>query len=146
MNPYEADPAKIPAPDLYADVPLFGRYSPREDDLQPNAKYFMSTSPESVEYWSSVLDLCDASTRMVEGLEGGREVFALGSIVVKSSHITRDQQGRRSRRDHSFGDVNEVAASSLAREAIPDIRIPRIYFAGKVSLLLQKRISMGLIF
>lgn len=132
MNPYETDPALIPVTDPYADVPAYGRYRHREDDFRPDPKHFMSTSTESLEYWSSVLDLCNESSRMVEGYEGGRDVFALGSVVIKSSHLNPERQGRRASRDHSYSDANEVAATRLVKEMLPDVRVPQIYFAGKV--------------
>ncbi|KAF8252632.1 hypothetical protein K440DRAFT_684722 [Wilcoxina mikolae CBS 423.85] len=87
MNPYEADPAKIPADDLYADLPFYGRYLPRSDDFTPDSKYINPTTPESITYWKNALNLCDESVRLYENQDGGRDVFALGSIIVKSSHM-----------------------------------------------------------
>ncbi|KAI9831654.1 MAG: hypothetical protein M1819_004720 [Sarea resinae] len=134
MNPYEADPTKIPENDLYADVPFYGRYLPRPEDFRPSSEHINSTTPESLQYWESVLKLhCDQSTRIYENTEGGRDVFAVGSVIIKSSHLNASLQGRRACRDYSLADANEVHAISLAREtlALGDIAVPEIYFADK---------------
>lgn len=139
MDPYEADPDRIPSDDRYADIPQFGRYSPRPDDFRPDFTYFNSTSDSSLRYWSSVLGLCIESNRIYEGLEGARDVFALGSVIVKSSHLHRELQGRRAGRDFSYNDANEVQATALARTVLKNVKIPNIYFAGKVRYLSHHR-------
>jgi COMPASS component SPP1 len=77
MNSYEADPAKIPAndlyADLYADLSFYGRYLPRSDDFTPNPKYINSTTPEAIAYWKTssryVTEAFDCTTtRMVEDM------------------------------------------------------------------------------
>ncbi|KAF4439483.1 putative phd transcription factor protein [Fusarium austroafricanum] len=95
MNPYEANPTKIPANDRYSDIPLYGRYLPALDDFQPDPEHTNSVSEDSLKYWASVLDLCNPSNRIYEGLEGARDVFALGSVIIKSSHLHAQLQGRR---------------------------------------------------
>jgi hypothetical protein len=87
MNPYEANPSKIPSSDRYADVPFYGRYLPQPADFKPDPNHINSTTPESLTYWQSVLQQCDESHRIYENLDGGRDVFALGSVIVKSSHM-----------------------------------------------------------
>ncbi|XXH04199.1 hypothetical protein Hte_010613 [Hypoxylon texense] len=66
MNPYESDPAKIPAGDLYANVPFYGRYFPRPADFGPDEKHVNSTTPESLSYWSTVLAQCTELNRIYE--------------------------------------------------------------------------------
>lgn len=135
MNPYEADPAKIPPSDRYAEEPYYGRYLPRADDFQPDPAHINSSSGESLRYWEEkVLGSCDASNRVYENTGGGRDVFALGGVIVKSSHLRSDlsKGGRRSTRDYSYADKNEIRAVELAREALSGIKIPVIYFADKV--------------
>lgn len=122
MYPYEANPEKIPETDRYA----------QPDDFHPNPEHILSTSAESLAYWSSVLDRCDASIRIYENTDGGRDVFALGSMIVKSSHLKERLEGRRADRDYSYADVNEVEATTLARKVLGDVRVPRIYFASQV--------------
>lgn len=78
MDPYEADPDKIPSEDRYADVPFYGRYCPRLNDFRPDPKHFKCTSADSLKYGASVLTLCDPSVRIYENEDGGRDVFALG--------------------------------------------------------------------
>lgn len=138
MNPYETNPDHIPSTDLYADVPLYGRYTPKPDDFQVDLQ---QTNFQS--YWASVIELCNESVRIYPADEGGRDVFALGSVIVKSSHLHDTQEI-----DYSYADANEVRAFAIAKDLFKDIiRVPDIYFAGKVcsrSLLLHCIISMVL--
>lgn len=138
MNPYETNPDHIPSTDLYADVPLYGRYTPKPDDFQVDLQ---QTNFQS--YWASVIELCNESVRIYPADEGGRDVFALGSVIVKSSHLHDTQEI-----DYSYADANEVRAIAIAKDLFKDIiRVPDIYFAGKVcsrSLLLHCIISMVL--
>ncbi|KPM40300.1 hypothetical protein AK830_g6274 [Neonectria ditissima] len=155
MNPYEADPDKIPSRDRYADVPFYGRYCPKPDDFHPDppkptkagdaTEYSpASAEPDFIEYWTSVvLTLCTPAVRIYENPDGGRDVFALGRIVVKSSHLQETLQGRRSTRDYSLADANEVAATALARKFLKDVKVPLIHFAGKIKghpVFIQERI------
>lgn len=59
-------------------------------------------------------------------------MFALGTVIVKSSHLKKTLEGRRSHRDYSYADANEVAATALARKVLDSSKVPRIYFAAKV--------------
>jgi hypothetical protein len=134
MNPYVSDPNNIPATDLYIDVPFYGRYFPRQDDFRVNLQHANSQDADSRHYWESVIGLCNESLRIYPADEGGRDVFALGSVIVKSSHLHKpkdDQQ--RNEIDYSYADANEVQAVALAREVLHDVKVPEIYFAGKVS-------------
>lgn len=134
MNPYEADPEKIPSTDRYADVPLYGRYLPRATDFIPDPRYIKSTTTEAIAYWTLVLEKCTDSNRIYENDEGGRDVFALGSVIIKSSHLKPALEGRRSFRDYSYADANEVEAVALARRVLGEVKVPEIYFAAKVNL------------
>lgn len=134
MNPYESDPDKIPEDDLYADVPLYGRYFPRPNDFKPDAKHINSKTPESLNYWSTVLEQCTELNRIYENNEGGRDVFALGSVIIKSNHLNVTPEGRRSSRDYSYADANEVEAIRLAKKVLDDIKVPQVYFAAKVGI------------
>lgn len=134
MNPYVTDPDHIPPTDLYADVPLYGRYSPKPGDFRVNLQHVNSQSPDSIQYWSSVVvDLCNESVRIYPADEGGRDVFALGNAIVKSSHLHCSREI-----DYSYADANEVRAISIAKGILKDIRVPEIYFAGKVFTLSVK--------
>jgi len=114
MSPYDADPAKRPESDRYADVPLYGRYLPRECDFRPDDRYIKNYSDEALVYWETVLLKCTPDVRIYENQDGGRDVFALGSVIVKSSHLKESLNGRKAHRDYSLADANEVKATELA--------------------------------
>ncbi|KAF2498662.1 hypothetical protein BU16DRAFT_579751 [Lophium mytilinum] len=138
MNPYETNPDKIPPSDRYIKEPLYGRYFPRPDDFKPEPTHINSITPESLKYWASVLGHCDESVRIYDNEDGGRDVFALGSVIVKSSQLKEALE-----RDYSHADANEVAATDLARKVLGDCQVPKIYFANKIkgrNVLVQERI------
>lgn len=113
-------------------MPYYGRKFPRQDDFMPDPEHVNPTSATSLKYWASVLERCDESIRIYENQDGGRDVFALESVIVKSSHLKDRLEGRRAHRDYSFADANGVRATALVRKAGADIRVPDIYFASKV--------------
>lgn len=130
MHPYVTEPEHIPATDLYADVPLYGRYRPKPGEFSVTPEHIGCHSAEAIRYWESVLRLCDESTRIYPADEGGRDVFALGNVIVKSSHLHNTPEI-----DYSFADANEVEAISIAKGVLRGIKVPEIYFAGKVLVL-----------
>ncbi|KAF9888345.1 hypothetical protein FE257_008778 [Aspergillus nanangensis] len=139
MDPYITEPEHIPATDLYADIPHYGRYRPKPGDFRVQPEHIGSHSSNSMQYWESVVDICDESTRIYPADEGGRDVFALGSVIVKSSHLHDTREI-----DYSFADANEVDALYIAEKVLQDIRVPEIYFAGKIrgrQVLIQERLS-----
>ncbi|EGD97153.1 hypothetical protein TESG_04567 [Trichophyton tonsurans CBS 112818] len=71
----------------------------------PDARHILSTSPESIKYWEAILDLCNTSTRITKPSIGGRDVFVIGNITVKSGHL--DPGGGSG---YHLLDANEVAA------------------------------------
>jgi hypothetical protein len=130
MNPYTSDPAAIPANDKYADVPGYGRYCPQPDDFRVDHQHADFSSPDSLRYWASVVALCTESNQIYPADEGGRDVFALGSVIVKSSHLHEEAE-----MDYSYADANEVQAISLAKSVLKgNTRVPNIYFSGKVHI------------
>ncbi|KLU91007.1 hypothetical protein MAPG_09532 [Magnaporthiopsis poae ATCC 64411] len=141
MDPYETDLEKIRASDdPYNDIPSHGRYLAQPDDFRPLPKHIGSTSPGSLAYWKEVIRRCTEAERIYPNDSGGRDVFALGGVIVKSSHLNEDRG-----RDYALADANEIAAIELARPALAElqIRVPEIYFAGKIdghSVLVQERI------
>ncbi|XXG97043.1 hypothetical protein Hte_003337 [Hypoxylon texense] len=128
----------------------YDRYSPSPNDFEVEAKHMNSHSRESLEYWASVLHRCDTSTRIYVCLTGGRDVFALGSIIVKSSHLhkTGDGQPPEVEKYYVYHDANEVRATALAKtvlnqEDLRHVRVPKTYFAGKINgrqVLIHERI------
>ncbi|KAF3105328.1 hypothetical protein TWF569_001291 [Orbilia oligospora] len=74
--------------------------------------------------------------------DDARDVFAFGSIIVKSSHL----KSTLPMRQYSLSDENELAATKVVRGAFNrmGIEVPEILFAGKVNgrdTLIQTRIS-----
>jgi hypothetical protein len=98
----------------------------------PDPEHVNSTSATSLKYCASVFERCDESIRIYENQDGGRDVFALESVIVKSSHLKDRLEGRLAHRDYSFADANEMRATALVRKAGADIRVPDIYFVSKV--------------
>lgn len=141
MNPYETDPEKIISTDLYADIPLYGRYCPKPDDFRLDPQHVNSHSADSRKYWASVLNLCNNAVMIYPADEGGRDVFALGSVIVKSSHLHARAGVECSEINFLYADANEIEAITLARGVLKDIRVPEIYFSGKV-ISLNVEISM----
>ncbi|KAI1758544.1 hypothetical protein GGR53DRAFT_516760 [Hypoxylon sp. FL1150] len=143
MNPYVSNPDDIPALDNYADVPFYGRYFPRPDDFQVDPQHINSHTAESMQYWASVIDLCNESVRIYPADEGGRDVFALGSVIVKSSHLHKNIDAQYNKTDYFYADMNEIEAIQIARSVLDHVRVPEIYFAGKVhdcQVLVQERL------
>lgn len=135
IDPYEADPEKIPKTDLYADVPFYGRYYPKPDDFRVEIQHVNSPTAESLRYWASVVRLCTEEIRIYPADEGGRDVFALGSVIVKSSHLHAQDGAQCTEIDFSYADSNEIRAIALAKTVLKDVKVPKIYFAGKVITL-----------
>ncbi|KAL7815636.1 kinase-like domain-containing protein [Trichoderma gracile] len=139
MNPYISHPDHIPKDDRYADIPLYGRYYPRPDDFRIDVQHINSTSEKSLQYWAAVLGLCTESNLIYPAdANEGRDVFAVGSIIVKSSH-----RHQRTKTDYTYADANEVQAINIARRVLRGIRVPMIYFSGKINgrtVLVQERL------
>jgi cold shock CspA family protein len=143
MNPYMSNPDDIPTTDSYADVPFYGRYFPRQDDFRVDLQHANSQSVAALQYWASVVDRCDESVRIYPADEGGRDVFALGSVIVKSSHLHSPSNGQRVEIDYSYADANEIQAIAIAKNSLKDVGVPEIYFAGKINgrqVLVQERL------
>lgn len=132
MDPYEAEAGKIPPTDLYYDLPLYGRYNPSPQDFNPLEEHCNSNTQEALQYWTGVVEKCDATCYVYQNPFGGRDVFALGSIIVKSCHLGTRDAGAESSRDYSIADKNEVAAIQLVPKTVP---VPRILFSGKVKII-----------
>lgn len=64
-------------------------------------------------------------------------MFALGSIIIKSSHLHTQGSGKYTETDYSYADANEVQAIVIAKNVLNDVnvRVPEIYFEGKVLIL-----------
>ncbi|KAJ6143230.1 hypothetical protein N7471_002683 [Penicillium samsonianum] len=134
MNPYITDPDHIPPSDLYANLPLYGRYSPKPDDFCIDVQHVNSQSTASLQYWASVLSLCNESVRIYPGdAAGGRDVFAVGSIIVKSNHLYTQESAEYAEIGYSYSDANEVQAIAIAKKVLEHVKVPDIYFNGKIN-------------
>lgn len=127
MNPYASKAEDIPTGDKYADVPFYGRYCPGPLDFRVDPQHIGSSSEESLKYWSSVIEKCNESNQIYPADDDGRDVFALGSVIIKSGHLHEHPEI-----DFSYADANEVAAVEVARSVLEGVSVPRIYFSGKV--------------
>ncbi|KAJ5712080.1 hypothetical protein N7488_006236 [Penicillium malachiteum] len=128
-------PKKIPATDLYADVPLYGRYYPKPDDFRVDLQHVNSQTPDSLKYWASIITLCTEENQIYPADTGGRDVFALGNMIVKSSHLHALEDDQPPEIDFSYADQNGCQAIALAKTVLHDVKVPIIYFAGKVSYI-----------
>ncbi|PGH18093.1 hypothetical protein AJ79_00721 [Helicocarpus griseus UAMH5409] len=139
ISPYETDAQKIPQSDRYlAWHPHYGRYRPSDDDFKPNSVHCHSNDDESLRYWETVLTKCDEKTRLNTPTAGKRDIFAWGSVIVKSDHSSTEPTG-----DYSSLDENEACAITLAVKALPNIRLPEVYLRRKIKgrdVLVQSRI------
>ncbi|KAI9782685.1 MAG: hypothetical protein M1839_004672 [Geoglossum umbratile] len=103
--------------------------------LHVDLQHVNSQSANFLQYWASVVDLCNESVRIYPADEGGRDVFALGSVIIKSSQLHKTRDGRHTEIDYLYADANEVQAVAIAKNVLRDVRVPEIYFAGKVLAL-----------
>jgi hypothetical protein len=122
-DPYATE--NIPPGDLYADVPLYGRYKAKDGDTS-----FKDSNPEEL------YKLCNCNSEMIPEFSEGRRVYAIGGLIVKGRHL---ESGVRI--SHEFGDLNEVAAIKLVQEQFPSIPVPTIYFQGKVQPLFERELT-----
>ncbi|KAL2373967.1 hypothetical protein RJ035_004653 [Blastomyces gilchristii] len=139
VNPYETNAEKLPQSDRFlARHPHCGRYRPGISDFKPDPVHCNSNNDESLRYWEAVLAKCDEKTRISIPAVGKRDTFALGSVIVKSDHISTESTG-----DYSIADENEAQAIKVAENILPDIQLPQIYLRTKIKgrdVLVQSRI------
>ena len=96
MDPYEAKPRQILSSDLYSDLPLYGRYHPVPQDFQPLEQHWNPHSLESLQYWADVLRKCDSTCYVYQKPFGGGDVFALGSVIIKSAYLRSEDHATES--------------------------------------------------
>lgn len=141
MNAYNCDPKLIPTTDAHHSRPLCGRYQPHKDDYQIDPKNLGSTTPAAIWDWDSLLDtvstknLVSSPATVANPLK--RNTYALGSVVVKTNRCGIDANDedfpvKVVTRDFSFCDENEALATGIVRHRFPELRVPKVYFNGKV--------------
>ncbi|KAJ5579484.1 uncharacterized protein N7459_005469 [Penicillium hispanicum] len=120
-----------------------------DDTAQPlmtsafDFQHVNSQTRDSLTYWTSVISLFTEDNRIYPADKGGRDGFALGSVIVKSSHLHVRECAQCAEIDFSYADMNEIRAIALAKTALKDTKVPDIYFAGKVNgrqVLVQERL------
>lgn len=102
-------------------------YCPQDNDFTPNPVYIRSTDSTSLEYWESVLDQCVPETRLNAPKPGKRDIYGVGSLVIKYGHNSLGSTG-----DYSFLDENEETAVGLAAEALPELQLPKYYLRTRI--------------
>jgi COMPASS component SPP1 len=139
MTPYEADPENLPKSDQFlAKHPDYGRYLPRDGDFKPDLFHCHSREAEALAYWEDVLSRCNATTRLNDPEPGRRDTFALGSVIVRCDHNSEEPTG-----DYSSTDENNVVATRMVEDVLPDIQLPDCYLRMKIQrrdVIVQSRI------
>ncbi|ODH53582.1 hypothetical protein GX48_00416 [Paracoccidioides brasiliensis] len=139
VSPYETYPEKLPQSDQFlARHTHYGRYHPSSDDFKPDHIHCHVNNDESRRYWETVLAQCNENTRMNSPAAGKRDTFALGSVIVKSDHMSTEPTG-----DYSVVDGNMAHAIKIAEKVLPDLQLPQIYLRAKINgrdILVQSRI------
>lgn len=121
-SPYEADPAKIPTNEMYADVLVDGRYYPKNDDFRVDFQHVNSQTIDSLRYWALVVRLCTEEIWIYPADEGGRDGFALGSVIVKSNYLHAREGTQCTEIDYTYADANEIIANaSLSEKQLQDM-------------------------
>ncbi|KAI8950359.1 hypothetical protein F4801DRAFT_349994 [Xylaria longipes] len=60
-----------------------------------------------------MLDHCDEAVRIYPADDDGQDVFALGSVIMNSSHLHKTS--RQDKVDYTYADLNEAQAIALSR-------------------------------
>ncbi|CRG85876.1 Set1 complex component spp1 [Talaromyces islandicus] len=134
VNPYEADPTRVPKKDPYlARSPHYGRYLPRADDFTPRSTRWYSAQSDdgSVAYWKEIVDRHCTSQNSLNAV-GSQEVFAVGKVLVRV-----DRSGSADPAAEIYAaalNANELAASRKAQDALKDLQVavPTILFCGTI--------------
>ncbi|CEJ83009.1 hypothetical protein VHEMI03043 [[Torrubiella] hemipterigena] len=108
--------------------PRMADIHPKDDDFHVGLRFANSASDELLTYWNSVVVLCTPDISIYRADDGGRDVFALGTVIVKSSHLHAEEES-----DWTFSDANESKAMEIAKKLLLDIKLPETYFAGKIN-------------
>ncbi|OCL08907.1 hypothetical protein AOQ84DRAFT_397660 [Glonium stellatum] len=92
-------------------------------DFRVDFQHVNSPSADSLQYWESVVDLCDESVRTYPANESGRDVFALESVIVKSSRPHKIKDGQHTEIDYLHANANEVQAIAIVTSVLTDVRL-----------------------
>ncbi|KAI1136792.1 hypothetical protein F5Y05DRAFT_104355 [Hypoxylon sp. FL0543] len=130
MNPYETDHSKIPREDPYVGS-TYGRYKPSPGDFVPDPPSGPSRDQDVIRYWERVIrEKCTEANRMYS-VEGWRDVFGLGTVIVKSSHLSAKPLDEDfATRDANHREATLTVGYFLARS---NYQVPNVLFQGKIN-------------
>ncbi|CAI7670988.1 unnamed protein product [Penicillium bialowiezense] len=143
IDPYEADPNRIPSDDPYISrSPQYGRYAPRADDFTPRFMNWYHADPAINGYWEKVAtEYCTPQHSI--NVDGEREVFVAGSVTIR---VDRGLASGTAFAKYSFANANELLASQKAEDSLREIgvTVPVIYFCGTIegrNVTIESRIA-----
>ncbi|KAJ5725079.1 uncharacterized protein N7483_006436 [Penicillium malachiteum] len=122
---------------------LFGEYENTGPGSQGARANFATELEAPLEISDILNDDYKTWSQVYPADTGGRDVFALSSVIVKSSHLHALEDGHCPEIDFSYADANEIQAISLAKIVLCDVEAPEIYFSGNINrrqVLIQERL------
>ncbi|OKL60339.1 hypothetical protein UA08_04116 [Talaromyces atroroseus] len=132
VNPYEADPKRVPKKDPYLNrSPHYGRYAPQDDDF--NTEFRDWHSPESDKqhaYWTEVVrKYCIPQNSL--HVVGSRAAFAVGKVIIR---VDGDSVEGAAAERFSRLNANELISSRKAQGMLKDLNVavPVILFCGTI--------------
>jgi COMPASS component SPP1 len=143
VNPYEADPKRVPKKDPYLSrSPYYGRYAPQTDEFEPKLSDWHSSEIETQrEYWTEIVRKhCTPKNSL--NVVGSRSAFAVGKVLI---HVDSDRVEGTAAERYSRLNANELIASRKAEEHLKDLNVavPTIIFCGTIdekNIVIQTRI------
>ncbi|QKX56695.1 uncharacterized protein TRUGW13939_03801 [Talaromyces rugulosus] len=143
MNPYEADPMRVPKKDPYLSrSPHYGRYVPRADDFVPRSTGWHSAaqsdddddSSSPAVYWKEIVDRHCTPQNSLNAAGSSQNVFSVGKVIVRVDHGNSDDEGHAMEKYAAALNANELTASKKAEEALKDLQVavPTILFCGLI--------------
>ncbi|KAH8692746.1 putative PHD transcription factor [Talaromyces proteolyticus] len=132
VNPYEADPKRVPKKDPYLSrSPHYGRYAPQTDDFAPATIDWHTVGESgSLPYWKKIIDKhCTPQNSL--NVVGSRDAFAVGKVIIR---IDRNNSEDSATERYAVLNANELVASRKAEEALKDLNVavPIILFCGTI--------------
>lgn len=132
VNPYEADPKRVPKKDPYLSrSPHYGRYAPQADDFEPEFNDWHSSESEAQrEYWTEIVrQHCTSKNSL--NVVGSRAAFAIGKVLIQ---VDGDRAEGTALERYSRLNANELIASRKAEEHLKDLNVtvPTILFSGTI--------------
>jgi COMPASS component SPP1 len=138
MNPYEADPTRVPKKDPYLSrSPHYGRYVPRADDFVPRSTGWHSAAQsddDSAAYWKEIVDRHCTPQNSLNAAGSSQKVYSVGKVIVRMDHGRSDEEGPAIEKYAAALNANELTASRKAEEALKDLQVavPTILFCGMI--------------